>query len=200
MSWILSLSRQWKIDVSMRGIKLGSRIVLKKHHSLHSPLKGKQPDSFQWHNIDSHSSYFQLVANQIQAFPICPSWVWIENQFHQHIQTYTMAKNRYLPCIQFWTPHYMTYTEELCMLEPPSCKPTSVECTTDCRKVHLLDHLTALWGYHLLAFKVLSSLPQNWSAFVITLSQTIWGLAVYCGCKMDWAAASPSIILDFNEH
>ena len=34
------------------------------------------------------------------------------------------------------------------------------------------------------------SLLQIWSAFVMTPSQMFWGLSVYCGCKMNWVAAS----------
>ena len=42
-----------------------------------------------------------------------------------------------------------------------------------------------LWFPHL----VTSSLLQLWSAFVMTPSPMFWGLPVYSGCKMKWAAA-----------
>ena len=80
-------------------------------------------DSFQW----QHWCTFVLF--------LCPNWVSeIENQIHQQMQTLYKGQKQ---ISEFLTVHI----EEFYMLEPPSCKPKSMECTTDCRKVHRLHHL-----------------------------------------------------------
>ena len=143
-----------------------------------------------WVHKKATPTFHQLNWVHKKAAPTCSSSTQWEANFP--VRAWDLKKQHDMTLPKAVTVHeFEGNVEQKRRLVIKDYKRKLVDCVTDCRKVHLLHNCSRRESPELLAHKALYC-----NFFVMNSSQMLWGLSVYCGCNMSWAA--PSQVASYN--